>query len=142
MSDADCIERLTHKTIKLSGKRTSTLYVDNPDQRAIDRKELDGCLHPDGDICDWLVETADGNKPQIRLLVELKGHDWAHASDQLQKGLAEYPPNEGFSTCCFIVGSGFPGFRATGQKLIDMFQRRYNVRLYTNKDGQTVALAC
>ena len=142
MTDRQCIERVTHKTIKLSGKRTSTLYVDNPDKRAVDRKELDGCLHPHGDICDWLVETADGNDPRLRLLVELKGHDWNDAADQLENGLATYPPTEGFTTCCYIVGTGFPGFRATGQKLIDKFQKRYNVRLYTNKDQQTVALAC
>ncbi len=137
----DCIFRLDHRKIKLSGYRTSVLYLANPDERFVLRKQLDECLHPEGDICDWLIETDDGNQPAGQIFAELKGHQWREAADQLGKALRQYPPNQnGFTTRCYIVGTGFPGFRATGQKLIDRFQREFNVRLFTVRDGQTVPL--
>jgi len=81
-----CIVESNHKTIKLDGVRTSVFYLSNLQQRAVMRKELDGCVHPEGGICDWLVETADvaGNKPRqprIQVFVELKGHDWTRENN-------------------------------------------------------------
>ena len=137
-----CIVELTHKTIKLDGVRTSVFYLSNLRQRAVLRKELDGCEHPEGGICDWLVETSDvardknAVKPRIQVFVELKGHDWEHAGEQLENALKKYPPNRDG----FIVGTGFPGWLARGQKLSALFQKRYHVRLLTAKDGQTVPL--
>lgn len=137
---ADCVFRIDHKTIKLSGKRTSTFYLANPTERPVLRKELDGCLHPGG-VCDWLVETDDNADPRAQVFTELKGHDWEAAGQQLEATLQIYRPNQGgFVTRCYIVGTGFPGFRPRGQKLIDRFQRQFGVRLFTVRDGQTVPL--
>ena len=146
-NEKKCIVELNHKTIKLDGVQTSVFYLSNPQQRIVWRKELDGCMHPEGRICDWLVETADVNEdknpkePCIQVFVELKGHDWGHAGEQLENALKTYPPNrDSFRTRCYIVGTGFPAFQARGQKLISLFRQRYNVQLLTAKDGQTVPL--
>jgi hypothetical protein len=139
--DRKCVVRLSHKIIKLSGVRTSVFYLTNPQIRTVERKELDGCLHPEGGICDWLVETADAATPKVQVFVELKGHHWEQATKQLQNALNNYPPNRGgFLTRCYIVGTGFPAFVPRGQRLIDLFQKRYGVRLFTKKDGQSVEL--
>jgi hypothetical protein len=136
-----CVTRLRHHLIVLGGVKTSTLYLDNPHGRTVDRKELDGCLHPEGAVCDWLVETADAKVPKHQLLVELKGHRWATAAAQLENALAVYPPNRGgFRTRFYIVGTGFPSFRAGGPKLIEHFYRRYSVELRTAKSKQHVPL--
>lgn len=136
-----CVKKIKHSVIALGGVKTSTLYLDNSKKRTVERKELDGCLHPEGAICDWLVETADEKQPKHQVFVELKGHQWADAAKQLEQALVKYPPNKNsFRTRCCIVGTGFPAFRAGGPKLMDLFQRRYAVELLTARSGQHVPL--
>jgi len=136
-----CVETFNHSNIKLSGVRTSVLYIENAKSRAVKRSELDGCLHPEGKICDWLVETADGKEPQIQIFVELKGKKWEEAAVQLEQALETYPPNKkGYRTRCYIVGRSFPAYSTSKQKLESRFQSRYSVPLLTAKDGQTVGL--
>ena len=82
------------------------------------------------------METVDDTTPQIRVFVELKGHDYAAALGQLQKAIFAYPKvGNRLTIYCYIVATGYPSFRAQGQRAADLFQRRYDVRLITARDG-------
>ena len=130
-----CVQRVAHAVIKLDGKRTSVFYLRNPAQRAVLRCELDGCLYPQGDICDWLVKTDDA-PACLHVFVELKGHDYGTAFTQLANALREYPAAiRDPATRCYIVGTAFPGFRTQGQKAAVQFQDRFGVQLLTKRSG-------
>src|SRR5207237_10899918 len=78
-----CDKRISHKRIKLSGQRTSTLYLLNPERRKVDRIEVDGCAITTGLRCDWLVCAITGG-PHEEIFVELKGVDIEHAIKQIE----------------------------------------------------------
>ena len=135
-----CVQRVAHVVIKLDGERTSVFYLLNPARRAVLRCELDGCLYPQGDICDWLVKTDDA-LACLHVFVELKGHDYGTAFTQLANALTEYPTAiRNPATRCYIVGTAFPGFRTQGQKAAVQFQDRYGVQLLTKRSGDHAPL--
>ncbi len=133
---------VTHETIKLSGPRTTTLYVDNPTKREVQRWQVDGCQITAGRRCDWLlcVDDAAGTR---EIFVELKKSDFAGALEQLEETLLQ-----GFRCCnrssqpnCVVALRRNPMAGTDVALAKDRFKRKYGARLETRHDGGTFKLA-
>jgi len=77
-----------NKRIALSGKRTSTLYLANPQEQNVEQIEVDGCAITEGRRCDWLVRLVDTPSKE-EIFVELKGTGISDAIIQLRESITK-----------------------------------------------------
>jgi hypothetical protein len=78
-----CSKFLKHRRIALKGRRTTTVYFLNNDEREVERIEVDGCAITEGVRCDWLLRLDDAASKE-EIYVELKGRGVPHAIEQLR----------------------------------------------------------
>jgi hypothetical protein len=84
----ECSIFCKHRRIALRGRRTSTLYLENPRQIEVEQIEVDGCAITEGPRCDWLVRVID-DKPIEEIFVELKGAGVSPAIIQLRESITK-----------------------------------------------------
>src|SRR5690242_18611789 len=130
-----CEENINHKVIKLSGHRTSTLYLLNPAQRQVVRILVDNCAIYNGPRCDWLVCARD-NISNEEIFVELKGSDLGHAVKQLEATIPQLStdPKHG-SKRCYVASTRNPLTDTEAQRYKVRFKRDYNARFLPTRDG-------
>ena len=130
----ECAE-ISNKIIKLSGRRTSTLYLLNPTQRMAQRWVVDGCRIKEGRRCDWLVCVNDATGCE-EIYVELKGADLPAAIAQLEATLRKLRcSNKSKHPRCLVALTRNPlaGTDIAREKI--RFKKLYNARFIPLRDG-------
>lgn len=121
-----CSEFLQHKTITLGGKRTSILYLLNPQERRVEKIQVDDCAITEGLRCDWLILANDA-APKEEIYVELKGSDVYHGVEQLEVTINKLSTDRArLRKRCFIVFSRNPMFLTDSQKYKVRFRKTFN----------------
>src|SRR6266702_1014909 len=135
-----CDERISHKKIKLSGPRTSTVYLLNPKKRKVEQIEVDGCAITQGLRCDWLVRTTDVGS-QEEIFVELKGSDIEHAIKQIEATIPQLSSDQKLGQKrCVVASTRNPlaGTDISRHKI--RLKKLYNARFLPVRDGASVPL--
>jgi hypothetical protein len=136
----ECSKILRDKKIKLSGKRTSTVYLLNPTERAVQRIEVDDCAITIGLRCDWLVLLNDSIS-RVEIYVELKGSDVPHAIKQIEATIkrmsADHMKRQKRS---LVVLKQVPIERTVVQNTRQRFQRDFNSTFETIRHNAEVRL--
>jgi hypothetical protein len=126
---------VSHKRIKLSGPRTSTVYLANPKQHTVQRWGVDGCQITEGKRCDWLVCAADESGCE-EVFVELKGSHFADALTQLETTLKNLRCEcRGERPVCIVALRRNPMAGTDVALAKARFKTRYQARLLTLHDG-------
>ena len=135
-----CLVRLRHRKIKLSGQRTSTLYLDNPARLRVERIEVDGCAIVDGIRCDWLVRVlADVDGAEI--FVELKGADLHHGIRQLEETILRLSSNPALTLKrCLIACRRVPLLDTQIARAKVRFRNQFSARFEVLRDGANHAI--
>lgn len=136
----ECSQFTDVSVIALSGRQTSTLKFDNPDRRRVEKIEIDGCVIIDGRRCDWLLRTNDHDFRQD-IFVELKGSHVEEAIQQLEATLPQLARKEqSVLLRCYVVHTRFRMPQPDIAKHKLRFKNRFQARLETARDGNTVTL--
>jgi hypothetical protein len=136
----ECSSFLRHKKIALSGKKTGKLYLLNPQERKVEKVEVDGCAITDGLRCDWLVLIND-RKPHKEIYVELKGSKISHAVEQLEATINNLSANRTrLAKRCLVVFSRNPMTGTDVQKNKVKFLKNFNAVFQLVRDGTEVPL--
>src|SRR6266436_3788941 len=126
---------ISHKIIKLSGPRTSTLYLTNPLQRTAQRWVVDGCQITAGRRCDWLVCVNDAHGTE-EVFVELKGVDFHGAIEQLETTLNQLRcSNRAQHPRCLVALTRNPMAGTDVAREQVRFKNKYQARLLPLRDG-------
>lgn len=135
-----CSEFIAHGTIKLSGPRTSTLYLLNPHKRTVERVQVDGCAITEGCRCDWMVVLEDAISNE-ELFVELKGSGVYHAVEQLQVTIETLSENAAsFPKRSFVVFNRNPMYGTDVQRYKKTFRRDFNSEFDLKRNGSEIQL--
>jgi hypothetical protein len=126
--------------IALSGKRTTKLYLSNPQEREVEKIEVDGCAITDGLRCDWLVLIND-RQPHEEIYVELKGSKVSHAVEQLKATIKTLSADSvHLPKRCFVVYSRNPMPRTDVQNNKVKFRENFKADLRLVPDGTEITL--
>ena len=99
----ECSTFLRHTKIALTGQRTTAFYLLNPNQRAVEKVQVDDCAITSGPRCDWLVLLDDAISRE-EIYVELKGSDVYHAVEQLEATINQLSADRlHLPKRCFVV---------------------------------------
>jgi hypothetical protein len=136
----ECSIFLQHRKIALTGRRTSTLYLLNPQERRVEQVEVDNCAITQGPRCDWLVRLADMIS-QEEIYVELKGSHIHHAVVQLEATIDKLSTDRAcFRKRCFVVFTRNPMTGTDVQKYKVRFFRSFRAIFSLVKDKEEVPL--
>jgi hypothetical protein len=136
----ECSTFLQVRRIALSGRRTTTLYLQNPEGRRVERVEVDGCAITQGPRCDWLLLLNDTTSRE-EIYVELKGRDVSHAVRQLQATVCALSTDRMcFPKRCFVVFTRNPMTGTDIQRYKVKFRSDFSAGLYLVKDNTEVRL--
>jgi hypothetical protein len=136
----ECSKFVRGKTIALSGKRTTRLYLSNPEELEVEKIEVDGCAITEGLRCDWLVLIND-RQPQEEIYVELKSSKIDHAVEQLEATIKKLSNNRvQVDKRCLIVSRRGPKIGTDVQKHIAKFRKKFNAAFQLVRDGDKVPL--
>ncbi len=136
----ECSTFLRRKKIALTGRRTSTLYLLNPQLRGVERVEVDDCVITEGRRCDWLVRLDDATSRE-EIYVELKGSDILHAVDQLEATINKLLIDcKQFPKRCLVACSRSPLTGTDVQKYKARFHNRFRAAFQVVRDGAEVPL--
>ncbi len=136
----ECSALITDRKIVLDGRKTTKLYFLNPQQREVEKIEVDGCAITDGARCDWML-LLDDNTSREEIYVELKGSKVWRASEQLQATIKRLSKNQlKFSRRCFIVTSRNPMTGTDIQGLQKKFQKNFKADLFISRNNSEVSL--
>lgn len=136
----ECSTFRNHRRIALSGKRTSTLYLDNPGQITIEQIEVDGCAITEGRRCDWLVRVMDV-APNEEIFVELKGTGVSDAIQQLRETIVKLSVQKNtLRKRAVIVFTRNPMSGTDMQNHQVKFLKEFKATLLLVKDNQEIAL--
>jgi hypothetical protein len=131
----ECCVLIRHKRIKLSGRRTSTFYLNNPVEREVERIEVDGCAVTSGPRCDWLIRTNDTFSRE-EIFVELKGSDISHAVIQIEAAIVKLSTDVARgSKRCFVALTRNPMAGTDVQKCQRKFWEKYHAHFLPVRDG-------
>ena len=136
----ECSSFVRQTKIALSGKRTTKLYLSNPEEREVEKIEVDGCAITDGLRCDWLVLIND-REPHEEIYVELKSSKVYHAVEQLEATINKLSANRTrLAKRCFVVFIRSPMTGTDVQKNKVKFQKNFNAVFRLVRDGAEVPL--
>lgn len=117
---------MRQKKITLSGKRTTKLYLLNPQEQTIEQIEVDGCAITEGLRCDWLVVVNDNLKHE-EIYVELKGSKIDHAVEQLKTTMKRLSADRvRLAKRCLVVLNRCPMTGTDVQKHKAKFLKNFN----------------
>lgn len=126
--------------IALSGRRTSTLYLLNPNQRTAEKIRVDDWAITQGPRCDWLVLLNDATSRE-EIYVELKGSDVYRAVEQLRATIVNLPADRTrLPKRCFVVFTRNPMTGTDVQINEDKFYRDLRAVFRPVKDRAEVPL--
>jgi hypothetical protein len=131
----NCVERVAHTEILLSGKQTSRLYLLNPRERWVDKVLVDGCVITEGPRCDWVVE-ADDQFSREEIFIELKGSHITYAVKQIEatiEALSSDPAKT--KKRCLVAYSRRPLAQREIRLLKRKFEKQYNARFEQLRNG-------
>jgi hypothetical protein len=136
----DCSEFLQYKKIALGGAKTSTLYLLNPQERKVEKIQVDDCAITEGLRCDWLVLLNDAVS-QEEIYVELKGSDVSHAVDQLKATIEKLSADRSrFPKRCLVVFTRCTMFQTDVQICMKTFKKKFNAGFFLIRSKAAVAL--
>jgi len=136
----ECSSFVRQKNIPLFGKRTTKLYLLNPQERKVERIEVDGCAITDGLRCDWLVVINDSLKHEENY-VELKGSKIDHAVEQLKATINKLSADRArLAKRCLVVLNRCPMTGTDVQKYKDKFLKNFNAVFKPVRDRAEVPL--
>jgi hypothetical protein len=136
----ECSTFRQHRKLALSGKKTTTLYLLNPDERIVEQIEVDGCAIMDGIRCDWLVRLNDATSKE-EIYVELKGSDVRHAVEQLRATIVKLSADRAkFPKRCFVVFTRNPLTGTDVQQLKLQFRKTFNSLFQPVRDKAEIPL--
>jgi len=133
----NCVKRVAHKEILLSGKQTSSLYLLNPRERWVDKVLVDGCVITEGLRCDWAVEV-DDQFSREEIFIELKGSHLTYAVKQIIStidALSSDPAQT--KKRCLVAYSRRPLAQREIRLLKRMFEKQYNARFEQLRNGSS-----
>ena len=103
----NCVDLTTDSHVKVAENGIGAVFL-NPDRKAIRRIKVDGCAVTVGPRCDWIVSSHEG----VDVLVELKGTDVDHATEQIIRTLrfwANHPERDQTARlAALVVCSQYP----------------------------------
>jgi len=133
----NCVERVAHKEILLSGKQTSRLYLLNPSQRWVEKVQVDGCVITEGLRCDWAVEVDDQFSCE-EIFIELKGSHITDAVKQIEATIIRLSSDHRQKKKrCLIASNRYKVTETQFQMLKNMFQKNYNAQLKRIRNGDS-----
>ena len=136
----ECSTFLRHKKIALSGRRTTTLYLLNPQEREVEQVQVDDCAITEGPRCDWLVILNDAISRQ-EIYVELKGSGVSHAVEQLRTTIRKVSADcKRLPKRCFVVFTRNPMAGTDIQNHKVKFRRDFTARFDLVRDKTEVPL--
>ncbi len=136
----ECSTFVQHKIIVVTGRRTSTLYLCNPNERRVEKVEVDGCAITEGPRCDWLVLLNDAISRE-EIYAELKGSGVYHAADQLQATIERLSVDRvRIPKRCFVVFTRNPMTGTDVQRYKAKFRRNFNSRFDLVRDKAKITL--
>jgi|SRR5579872_208801 len=128
------------KKIALTGKKTTTLYLLNPDATKVEKIEVDGCAIVAGPRCDWLIVLKE-RRPQEEIYVELKASHINRAVEQIEATIKRLSSGaRGFKKRCIVVINRSPMTGTDLQKYKVRFRKHCNATFMTKRDKEEVAL--
>jgi hypothetical protein len=136
----ECSKILRDRKIKLTGQKTSAVYLLNPTGRTIERVEVDDCVITVGRRCDWLIVMNDSIS-RAEIYVELKGSDILHAIKQIEATIkrlsADHTKGQKRS---LVVLRQVPIERTVVQTTRQKFKRDFNSTFETIRHNAEVRL--
>jgi hypothetical protein len=136
----ECSEFPQDKKTALGGVRTSTLYLLNPQERTVDKIQVDDCAITEGLRCDWLVLLNDLISTE-EIFVELKGSDISHAIEQLKTSVEKLSADrKRFPKRCLVVFSRNPRFQTDIQNSKKRFKKDFNAAFSLVRNRSEVSL--
>jgi hypothetical protein len=136
----ECSEFHHRPRIALSGKRTTKLFLLNPQERRVEQIQVDGCAITEGLRCDWLVILNDAIA-QEEIYVELKGSGVHHAIEQLRTTVTQLSADcHNLRKRCLVVFTRNPmsGTDIQNQKV--KFRKEFGALFSMVRDGAEVLL--
>ena len=136
----ECSTFLQHKKIALSGRRTTTLYLLNPQERRVEQVQADDSAISEGPRCDWLV-ILDDTASREEIYVELKGSGVYHAVEQLRATVSRLSADcKRLRKRCFVVFTRNPMVGTDIQNHKVKFLRDFTAGFYLVRDRTEVPL--
>ena len=136
----ECSTFIRHRTIAISGRRTTTLYLLNPTEREVEQIVVDGCAITEGQRCDWLLRLSDDTSRE-ELYVDLKGSGVFYAVEQLQTTIPQLSADSAkFPKRCVVVFTRNPTTGTDIQKFKVQFRKTFNASFLVVKDQSRIAL--
>ncbi|MGA2541349.1 MAG: hypothetical protein ABSG78_07270 [Verrucomicrobiota bacterium] len=136
----NCVERVTHKKILLSGKKTSRLYLLNPYERSVEKVQVDGCAITDGTCCDWAVEL-DARVSREEIFIELKGSHITVAVKQIEATITRLSSSPAQTKKrCLVVSKRYTVTESWFQRQQRRFQRDFKADLNRARNGESLSL--
>jgi hypothetical protein len=136
----ECSTFHRNKRIALRGRRTSTLYLTNPQEQSVEQIEVDGCAITEGRRCDWLVRLVDAPSKE-EIFVELKGAGISDAIEQLRESISKLSVQKNtHPKRAVIVFTRNPMSGTDVQNHQVKFLKEFKATLLLVKDNQEIVL--
>lgn len=136
----ECSTFLRHKKIALTGKRTTKVYLLNPDERTVEKIQVDDCAINDGPRCDWLI-LLDRPFPKEEIYVELKASHVSRGVEQIEATVKKLSADAAqLPIRCLVVFRRRPKIGTDAQKYAIKFRRKFNAVFNLVSDKDEVAL--
>jgi len=133
----NCAERVRHKKILLSDKKTSRLYLLNPNERWVEKVLVDGCAITDAACCDWAVEV-DDHVSREEIFIELKGTHISEAVKQIEATIARLSSNPAeMKKRCLVVSNRYTVTKRWFRRQQRRFQKDYKADLCRVRNGDS-----
>lgn len=128
-----CLLENTKSRIIVLHEKKCKLTINNTNQQALLKVQVDGCLVFPGSKCDWLIVIEETN---VAFFVELKGHDIDHGLDQLCNSIQNIENRSNGFICnnfsekkCLLIVFRSPKSSPEIQKAAILFKKRLNATL-------------
>jgi hypothetical protein len=136
----ECSSLVRDIKIALSGKRTTKLYLLNPQEREVEKIEVDGCAISDGLRCDWLLLINDRQSHE-EIYVELKSSKVYHAVEQLEATINRLSADRArLAKRCLVVFNRNPMTGTDVQRHKIIFQKNFNAVFELVRDGKEIQI--
>jgi hypothetical protein len=134
----DCIETIRHSKVKVTDPGTARVGIlVNPDQEAVRRIKMDGCLALMGTVAaDFVISKAQA----VDVIVELKGKNVDHAVEQIEATLRFWSAHErheaGQLIGAWIICSEYPRGSTKVARYRESFRARGSILLFSTRNGE------
>lgn len=134
-NNKECSDLVSHKIIKISERESSTLYINNNNQKSAYIVRYDGCSIKNKKGADFIIVNEDASSFCV---IELKGRNVEEAYTQIKQTLINLSTNQiKIKKSGVIVNKVWPKASTSLQKLQQDLAKNLNARLHAARHASS-----